>query len=74
MSARSGNKKARIPRVSRISQPLTKKRKFVDNYPTPAMEKLEMNKLLCDGKIVYLPTPLKSQNDKKEYRYDLFIN
>ena len=73
MSASSGKKKVKNPRISKVSLPpspsLAKKRKFSNLMQTPyIMEKVETEKTFCIGKVVYLPVPVKSQNDKKEYR------
>jgi hypothetical protein len=73
MSASSGKRKVKNLRISKVSLPsapsLARKRKFSNLTQTPVqMDKLETEKKLCIGKVIYLPNPVKSQNDKKEYR------
>lgn len=71
MSASSGKRKVKNLRISRVSLPVTKKRKLTDFkiQTFPAMENSGTDAKPFSGKIINLPTPVKSQNDKKEYRY-----
>ena len=73
MSASSGKRKVKNPRISKVSLPsvpsLAKKRKFSTLMQSPVtMEKVGTEKKFCIGNVIYLPIPVKSQNDKKEYR------
>lgn len=73
MSASSGKRKVKNPRISKVSLPtvplVQKKRKFAEFVENPIiMDKAEGEKKSCIGKVVYLANPVKSQNDKKEYR------
>lgn len=70
MSASSGKRKVKNLRISRVSLPVAKKRKLTDFkiQTFPEMEKSGTNVKICSDKIIKLPTPVKSENDKKEYR------
>ncbi len=72
MSASSGKRKVKNLRISKVSlpsAPSSRKRKFSNLTQTPVeMDKVGTEKKLCIGKVIYLPNPVKSQNDKKEYR------
>lgn len=79
MSASSGKRKVKNPRISKVSLPtvplVQKKRKFAEFVENPIiMDKAEGEKKSCIGKVVYLANPVKSQNDKKEYRTLLLPN
>ena len=75
MSARSGKRKVKYPKISHSSIQGAKKRKLVDTSVLSishiaAMEVSSStnghNKFT--GKVVYLTNPVKSENDKKDYR------
>lgn len=69
MSARTGQKKVKNLRVSRVPLPVAKKRKLLNFLAqTPAMMESASDKRKVCEKVIYLPEPVKSQNDKKEYR------
>jgi len=81
MSARSGKRKVKYPKISHSSLQGTKKRKLLDTSlilstsHTAAMEIAAStnghSKTFSGGEVVYLANPVKSQNDKKEYRYHI---
>ena len=75
MSARSGKRKVKYPKISHSSIQGAKKRKLVDT-PVLSISSIAAMEVSASsngqskfsGKVVYLPTPVKSENDKKEYR------
>ena len=70
MSASSSKRKVKNPRISSVSLPVAKKRKITSLFQKPAiMEKNEIDVKSILEKIVHLPNPVKSQNDKKDYRF-----
>ena len=70
MSASSSKRKVKNPRISSVSLPVAKKRKITSLFQKPAiMEKNEIDVKSILEKVVHLPNPVKSQNDKKDYRF-----
>jgi len=77
MSARSGKRKVKYPKISHSSLQGAKKKKLLDTsliLSTSHIAAMEVaassngHSKTSFGEVFYLANPIKSQNDKKEYR------
>lgn len=77
MSARSGKRKVKYPKISLSSLQGAKKRKILDTSLVLSTSHIAAMEIATSsnerskefsGEVIYLANPVKSQNDKKEYR------